>query len=356
MRRLQVALLLVGSCLLVNQGVHAVRRSDDELFDHDRDDFGPLPPSPPKRGGDASEMGKTIEGIDGIEGAESHAEPQSDPTKSGGGMVPVIVIIAASKMFPTFAAAGQMPVLASVILAPRVIVYLEEEYLKGQLDEGYNRSIFAAVVSYFLLSMIVNFMTMFGLVKPAEKSVGVKAAGVHHLEYVQGKPIDVTSPNSVKVVEFWATWCPPCEKAIPHLDVMWKKLRQKHGERIQMVGISRGEDADKVKKWMKAKMANQMSYPVAVDPSSSLKAYPSAGIPNAFVVDQNGDICWEGNPLGKGLEEAIEEALAVPANVTAEAPPVLNSEDIPGKLSSTVTKPHVRTPPPRNGGGGSRGP
>lgn len=87
--------------------------------------------------------------------------------------------------------------------------------------------------------------------------------------------------GSVKVVEFWASWCGPCKSAIPHLNQLWKQLVQENSaEKVQFVGVNQGEDKEKVQQFIE-EMGDKMTYSVALDPKSSLSgAYPTAGIPH----------------------------------------------------------------------------
>jgi thiol-disulfide isomerase/thioredoxin len=127
--------------------------------------------------------------------------------------------------------------------------------------------------------------------------------------WVKGKPVDLAAVKGkqIVVVEFWATWCPPCRASIPHLTELQKKFKD-----VIFVGVS-DEDAATVKKFV-AKMGDKMDYTVAVDDDGKtgeayMKAFGIDGIPHAFVVDQSGRIVWQGHPMG-GLEKSLDELVA----------------------------------------------
>ncbi len=127
------------------------------------------------------------------------------------------------------------------------------------------------------------------------------------LTWVKGDPVTIT-PGKVYVVEFWATWCPPCRDSIPHLT----ELQAKYGDRVVFVGVS-NEDVATVKPFV-AKLGDQMAYTVAVDPAGKvgngyMTAFGQRGIPTAFIVDAEGRVVWLGHPMGD-LKTVLDQVLA----------------------------------------------
>ncbi|RLD12576.1 MAG: hypothetical protein DRI44_00095 [Chlamydiae bacterium] len=106
--------------------------------------------------------------------------------------------------------------------------------------------------------------------------------------------------NKVVVVEFWATWCPPCRKAIPHLVKLYNKNKD---EGLIVIGLTNEKKSTEIDKFVK-KM--KMNYIVGTGSTSSQK-YAIRSIPNAFVI-VDGKIIWEGHPVG-GLDQVVEKAL-----------------------------------------------
>ncbi len=104
------------------------------------------------------------------------------------------------------------------------------------------------------------------------------------------------------IVEFWATWCPPCRKSIPHLNELYSKYKDKG---LNIVGIS-DEDRSTVEKFRKT---TPMDYAVGLDKGNSLgQKFGITGIPHSFVVDKSGKIVWQGHPMTL-KETTIEEVL-----------------------------------------------
>eukprot|EP00937_MAST-01D_sp_MAST-1D-sp2_P008294 g8294.t1 len=127
------------------------------------------------------------------------------------------------------------------------------------------------------------------------------------LRFVQGAAVK-PKPGVVTVLEFWATWCPPCKTAIPHLNELY---RQHRGSGVQFVGVS-AEAEGTVAPFIQ-QMGDNFTYPVALDPSRGCHdAFPSRGIPNAYVIGKDGCVAWTGHPMGD-LDGAVRRALAQPA-------------------------------------------
>ena len=80
------------------------------------------------------------------------------------------------------------------------------------------------------------------------------------LKFVQGDPFDVGT-GKVTVVEFWATWCPPCKVAIPHLNKLYVDKYKSKG--VQLVGVTKEPEAT-VKPFI-AERKKEFTYPVAID-------------------------------------------------------------------------------------------
>jgi thiol-disulfide isomerase/thioredoxin len=121
------------------------------------------------------------------------------------------------------------------------------------------------------------------------------ALGVSYLEAepdLKGKPA---------IVEFWATWCPPCRKSIPHLNEISKKYKDKG---LVVIGIS-NEDQKTVETFRKS---TPMEYHVALDSKGLGKKFGVSGIPHAFVVGKDGKVLWEGHPM-QLTDAEIDKAL-----------------------------------------------
>lgn len=163
-----------------------------------------------------------------------------------------------------------------------------------------------------ILLVLLASTTMAGE-KPAEKDeqqakICDPAAKLEGLQWIKGGPVELKKDN-IYVVEFWATWCPPCRVSIPHLTKLQKKFKDK---KVTFVGIS-SESPDKVKPFVEDK-GDTMDYTVAIDPQRKIsdgymKAYKQRGIPTAFIVDKQLCVVWVGHPMSD-LEAVLEKVVA----------------------------------------------
>ncbi len=93
--------------------------------------------------------------------------------------------------------------------------------------------------------------------------------------------------GKVVLVNFWATWCPPCRKELPDLEA----LSQRFGSRGFVVLAISDEDRAKVKPFV---AEHQLTYPVLLDPGRKVnELFHVEGIPKSFVYDRNGNLAAE---------------------------------------------------------------
>ena len=94
-----------------------------------------------------------------------------------------------------------------------------------------------------------------------------------HLQELRGK---------VVLVNFWATWCPPCRKEMPDLDALYNKFKDQD---FVVLAIS-DEETAKVSPYL---AEHKVSYPVLLDPGRKVNdLFIVEGIPKSFVYDRSG--------------------------------------------------------------------
>ena len=147
------------------------------------------------------------------------------------------------------------------------------------------------------LPMVALFLGQQALASASKSNVGtmIKDLKVRF----SGKSPELT--GKPYILEFWATWCPPCRSSIPHLNEVYKKYKDKG---LEIIGVT-DEDKQTVRNFEKTV---PIEYTVAFDPYENLeKDFGIQGIPHAMIVDATGKIVWEGHPMS--LKDSDIEAV-----------------------------------------------
>ena len=87
------------------------------------------------------------------------------------------------------------------------------------------------------------------------------------------------------LLNFWATWCPPCRAEMPSIQKLWDKRKDKN---FTIIAVSVGEQKDTVTKFV---ADNHYSYPIFLDPSGQLgSAFNASSIPTTYIIDKDGKV------------------------------------------------------------------
>jgi thiol-disulfide isomerase/thioredoxin len=107
------------------------------------------------------------------------------------------------------------------------------------------------------------------------------------------------------LIDFWATWCGPCRKAIPELN----KFQKQFADKLVVIGIS-----DEKEEAVRKMTSPAIEYATAIDTQARMKnELKVEGIPHVIVIDPQGIVRWEGFPFLKGFElteDVMKEILA----------------------------------------------
>ena len=131
------------------------------------------------------------------------------------------------------------------------------------------------------------------------------------LETIDGERIELHRyRGKVVVLNFWATWCPPCVEEIPSLERL-RKLRHDRG--LEVLSVDVGEEPEKVRAFLEDK---PVGYPVALDPQArAFKAWNTYAFPTTFVLDRShriryavfGAFAWDSREVLDAVDALLGE-------------------------------------------------
>jgi len=87
--------------------------------------------------------------------------------------------------------------------------------------------------------------------------------------------------GQVVLVDFWATWCPPCERSIPVFSALYNRY---HERGFTVLGISREEKS----RLVSYRQEKNIPYPILIDNKNVTKEYGVEAIPTIIFFDKNG--------------------------------------------------------------------
>lgn len=181
--------------------------------------------------------------------------------------------------------------------------------------------------------LLLNFVLGFhsATIPSSLSQIGRPAPPLSAASWIQGEAISRFQPGRVYVIEFWATWCGPCIKELPHLSKLASKYRQSASfVALNIWDQAPSEDSDpkshapavtgridsfgayqaRIKRWV-LDHKNLVSFSVAVDSKSEsvseswMKPFLISRIPTTFIVDQSGRVAWIGHP--KDIDRPLDQ-------------------------------------------------
>jgi thiol-disulfide isomerase/thioredoxin len=121
--------------------------------------------------------------------------------------------------------------------------------------------------------------------------------------------------GKVVLINFWATWCPPCRAEIPDLIA----LQDKYRDRLQIIGISQDEVPPEVVKRFVAD--HKINYPVVMTSPEIEKAFPGiSALPTSYIVDRDARVVQKhvGMLTARTTEYETRHLAGLPVNASIE--------------------------------------
>jgi serine/threonine protein kinase/tetratricopeptide (TPR) repeat protein/thiol-disulfide isomerase/thioredoxin len=138
------------------------------------------------------------------------------------------------------------------------------------------------------------------VLSPRETLLVGKPALAFTLKDLNGQQVSLSEfKGKVVLLDFWATWCPPCVKAIPHLESLYGKYKE---EGLVVIGLNNEPDQAKVREFGKGRI----SYVVLLNANRPFAEYGIRAIPTLFYIDKEGTVRYQETGFEEGKEKEIE--------------------------------------------------
>lgn len=129
----------------------------------------------------------------------------------------------------------------------------------------------------------------------AKSIINQKAPKITVEKWLSDKP---NTKGKFILIDFWATWCGPCKRAIPELN----KFKTEFENDLVVIGIS-----DETKEEVNKLIDPKIEYYSAIDTNRKMYNFLEiAAIPHCILIDPDGIIRWEGYPILRGYELTSE--------------------------------------------------
>lgn len=142
-------------------------------------------------------------------------------------------------------------------------------------------------ISFLLLVGVIGLLAFQSRPSFASEDafVGKPGPEFHAAEWISQKP---DMEGKYLLVDFWATWCGPCIRAIPHMNDLHAAFK----DQLTIVGLSRESRAK-----VESMKSPRMDYYSAIDPQSRMGSFfEIRSIPHVVLMDPDGTVLYKGHP------------------------------------------------------------
>ena len=115
---------------------------------------------------------------------------------------------------------------------------------------------------------------------------GAEVAPDFEIETFGGETLRLSDLNGkVVVLNFWASWCPPCRWEMPFFETMWQEYRDRD---VVFVGIAMSDTLENARDFAEE---SGVTYPIALDTTNEIvRAYEILSLPTTFFIGKDGNI------------------------------------------------------------------
>jgi cytochrome c biogenesis protein CcmG, thiol:disulfide interchange protein DsbE len=166
-----------------------------------------------------------------------------------------------------------------------------------------------AGVLALLIIVVIGAVFAFGLIRQQAGQPTTGAAPTFSLQTFDGKSVTLTElRGQVVVINFWASWCAPCQIEAPELQAVWEQYKDKD---VVFLGIAYTDTEREARKFLEK---HGITYINGLDFKTAIsEEYAIQGVPETFIVDRQGNIStFVPAPLTQSqLSQLIDKALAI---------------------------------------------
>jgi thiol-disulfide isomerase/thioredoxin len=151
--------------------------------------------------------------------------------------------------------------------------------------------------AFFVLTLLYPFIlfAQFDLTKKQSEMIGKKIKELTITDYLLNKPANTNFNHTFKVVEFWATWCKPCLRAVPHLNRLQNKFNNRD---VVFISFTYESPAVTIKTLEKVKFQSIVVSDQTKNTHRSLHIEYNGTmvLPRTVLIDDENNIVWYGKP------------------------------------------------------------
>ncbi len=163
-------------------------------------------------------------------------------------------------------------------------------------------------IAYGLGIFLIALLLYIGLMQEGAEhqtrvSTGDKAPDFT-LKTLEGKEVRLSDyKGKVVLINFWASWCPPCRAEMPLFEDVYKRYRDKG---FEILAISTDVNEEAVHKFLKD---IKVSFPILMDDGKVSEIYGITGLPTSYLLDRDGKVIRIRLGEYKEVETDLKDAL-----------------------------------------------
>ncbi len=148
--------------------------------------------------------------------------------------------------------------------------------------------------------VLACLVALAGCEPPQEPKKTIK--GDFTLMDIEGKQVRLKDfKGKVVLLEFWATWCPPCRLSVPELQELHERME---GEDFKIIAITVDDSLQRVRRFVREK---GVTYTVVMDDKGVDDAYGVYSIPTTILLDKEGNVALTQKGYAPGIYEMLEK-------------------------------------------------